>query len=103
MPKLPPSVYAPELVGGDRALSVCGWAEAGLWQRLHRAMLYRLGEGGDRLLRRSGLAPAHCGGDAPVWTEGGRYLGLDVLTRCRIRPDTAEEVTDQPTVPALRA
>jgi putative transposase len=37
------------------------------------------------------------------WTEGRRYLGLDVLARCRIRPvsdiDTAtgaEEVTARP-------
>ena len=39
------------------------------------------------------------------WTEGRRYLGLDVLARCRIRPvagldtDTTEEVT----IPALSA
>ena len=41
------------------------------------------------------------------WTEGRRYLGLDVLARCRIRPvaDTGdtEEVTTQPTIPALSA
>ena len=42
------------------------------------------------------------------WTEGRRYLGLDVLTRCRIRPvtdtdDTNQEVTTQPTIPALSA
>ena len=42
------------------------------------------------------------------WTEGRRYLGLDVLARCRIRPvtDTAEanqEVTTQTTIPALSA
>jgi putative transposase len=42
------------------------------------------------------------------WTEGRRYLGLDVLARCRIRPipdtaDTDEEVTAQPTIPALSA
>jgi transposase-like protein len=40
------------------------------------------------------------------WTEGRRYLGLDVLARCRIRPvaDTVtdEEVTTQ-TIPALSA
>ena len=43
------------------------------------------------------------------WTEGRRYLGLDVLTRCRIRPVTdndaatdTEEVT-APTIPALSA
>src|SRR3954452_8826907 len=42
------------------------------------------------------------------WTEGRRYLGLDVLARCRIRPatgagDTTEEVTPQTTIPALSA
>ena len=41
------------------------------------------------------------------WTEGRRYLGLDVLARCRLRPVTntsdTEEVTDQPTIPALSA
>jgi hypothetical protein len=42
------------------------------------------------------------------WTEGRRYLGLDALTRCRIRPidhtdETTEEVTTQPTIPALSA
>jgi putative transposase len=43
------------------------------------------------------------------WTEGRRYLGLDVLARCRIRPTTepvgeptTEEVTT-PTIPALSA
>src|SRR5437763_14361888 len=42
------------------------------------------------------------------WAEGRRYLGLDVLARCRIRPVTdtsltgAEEVT-APTIPALSA
>ena len=42
------------------------------------------------------------------WAEGRRYLGLDVLARCRLRPvtdsrDTTEEVTGQPTIPALSA
>jgi hypothetical protein len=42
------------------------------------------------------------------WAEGRRYLGLDVLARCRIRPvtntdTTDEEVTTQPTIPALSA
>ncbi len=42
------------------------------------------------------------------WAEGRRYLGLDVLARCRLRPvsdtgDTSEEVTGQPTIPALSA
>jgi putative transposase len=39
------------------------------------------------------------------WAEGRRYLGLDVLARCRIRPVTeteTEEVT-APTIPALSA
>jgi hypothetical protein len=37
---------------------------------------------------------------------GRRYLGLDVLARCRIRPvadTTEEEGTTQPTIPALSA
>ena len=42
------------------------------------------------------------------WAEGRRYLGLDVLARCRIRPvtdtgTTAEGVTAQPSIPALSA
>jgi transposase-like protein len=42
------------------------------------------------------------------WTEGRRYLGLDVLARCRIRtlPDvgtTSEEVTTTNDIPALSA
>ncbi len=41
------------------------------------------------------------------WAEGRRYLGLDVLARCRLRPvtdtSTDEEVTGQPTIPALSA
>ena len=39
------------------------------------------------------------------WTEGRRYLSLDVLARCRLRPvtDTAtdEEVTPTNAIPAL--
>jgi hypothetical protein len=36
------------------------------------------------------------------WTEGRRYLGLDVLARCRLRPvgDT-DETTEEVTIPAL--
>jgi transposase-like protein len=42
------------------------------------------------------------------WTEGRRYLGLDVLARSRMRPvtdttATAEEVTTETTIPALSA
>jgi putative transposase len=39
------------------------------------------------------------------WTEGRRYLGLDVLARCRIRPvaDTASTNTEEVTIPALSA
>jgi putative transposase len=41
------------------------------------------------------------------WTEGRRYLGLDVLARCRIRPvsdtDTGSEEVTAPTIPALSA
>jgi putative transposase len=58
----------------------------------------------DALIRLVGavLAEQH-----DEWAEGRRYLGLDVLARCRIRtvPDSAdtEEVTTQPTIPALSA
>ena len=38
------------------------------------------------------------------WTQGRRYLGLDVLARCRLRPvpDT-EDSTEEVTIPALSA
>ena len=59
----------------------------------------------DALIRLVGavLAEQH-----DEWTEGRRYLGLDVLARCRLRPvddpdETTEEVTTQPTIPALSA
>jgi putative transposase len=39
------------------------------------------------------------------WTEGRRYLGLDVLARCRIRPvpGTDSTSTEEVTIPALSA
>jgi len=59
----------------------------------------------DALIRLVGavLAEQH-----DEWTEGRRYLGLDVLARCRIRPvtDTApatQEVITETTIPALSA
>ena len=37
------------------------------------------------------------------WTEGRRYLGLDVLARCRLRPvaGTDSAPTEEVTIPAL--
>src|SRR3954462_4220037 len=38
------------------------------------------------------------------WAEGRRYLGLDVLARCRLRPvDDTDETTEEVTIPALSA
>ena len=40
------------------------------------------------------------------WTEGRRYLGLDLLTRCRLRQvtdTTTDDTTQEATIPALSA
>jgi transposase-like protein len=56
----------------------------------------------DALIRLVGavLAEQH-----DEWTEGRRYLGLDVLARCRIRPvpGTDSTGTEEVTIPALSA
>jgi hypothetical protein len=38
-----------------------------------------------------------------TWTGGRRYLGLDVLARCRIRPLTESATAEEVTIPALSA
>src|SRR4051795_9010870 len=56
----------------------------------------------DALIRLVGavLAEQH-----DEWTEGRRYLGLDVLARCRIRSDAGTDATstEEVTIPALSA
>ena len=43
------------------------------------------------------------------WTEGRRYLGLDLLSRCRLRPasepttDNTDDLRQEVTIPALSA
>jgi transposase-like protein len=37
------------------------------------------------------------------WAEGRRYLGLDILTRCRLRPVADTDHSEEVTIPALSA
>ena len=97
-----PVVVAEVAVAAGRPLAIL--------ERLNREIRRRTDAVGifpdrDALVRLVGavLAEQH-----DEWTEGRRYLGLDVLARCRIRPvtdtaDPTQEVTTQPTIPALSA
>ncbi len=57
-----------------------------------------------RPCRRGGAALAE---QHDEWIDGRRYLGLDVLARCRIRPvtgtDTDSTASEEVTIPALSA
>jgi putative transposase len=67
----------------------------------HRTDVVRILPDRDSLIRLVGavLAEQH-----DEWTEGRRYLGLDVLARCRLRPvDDPDETTEEVTIPALSA
>ena len=58
-----------------------------------------------RISRLSRLVSAVLAEQHDEWTEGRRYLGLDVLGRCRIRPvaDTDNDPAEEVTIPALSA